>query len=295
MRYSFIININSGRGNQKKDFLIVKEMLPEGDTIKFYETASINQMEKILAKEKELSDVLIFAGGDGTFRAALSYCYKYKIKLPIGLIPAGSGNDFVRSLNISNDLEKNMKAIIAGNTQIVYPIQLNDSVYFNVASVGLDAEIVNKQKVYKKYISGSMSYMASTIENLVTFKPHEVELYIDGEKINNKYSLIAMASGKYYGGGMNIAPNADLHSEYINVMCLKENNKLKWPYYLTKMIKGKHLKLKGVDEFNCKSLIIKSKREIKINLDGDLTMGNYIKVKKITNSKIRILTSSAAI
>ncbi len=288
MIYSLIININSGSGNSRKKFLEARNYLPEGDQLKIHETVSVREMHKLLDKEIEESDVLIFAGGDGTIREALAYCYYNNYEKAIGIIPSGSGNDLVRSLNIKNDLKSCIETILAGQTTTVYPVKLNDNIYFNIASIGLDAEITDRQKEYKKIVSGPLGYVASALEKIATFKVKDLELYIDGQKSEQTYAMVVMASGSYYGGGMKIAPQSSLHNKKINVVCLNENNKLKWFYYLPKMMKGNHLDLEGVDHFFCDELVVKSKVKMKINLDGDVSTGNYVKVSKLTDRGLKV-------
>ncbi len=295
MIYSLIININSGSGNNRKKFLEVKKYFPEKDQLKIHETVSVREMHKLLDKEINESDVLIFAGGDGTIREALAYCYYNSYEKAIGIIPSGSGNDLVRSLNIKNDLKSCIETILIGQTTTVYPVKLNDSIYFNVASIGLDAEIVAQQKKYKKIVNGPLSYVAGAIEKIATFKADDLELYIDGQKSERTYAMVVMASGSYYGGGMNIAPQSSLHNKKINVVCLAEKNKLKIFSYLPKMMKGNHLSLAGVDHFFCDELVVKSKSKIKINLDGDLSSGNYIKVRKLTGRGLKVFVPDSSL
>ncbi len=291
MNYYLYINAKSGKGYHAKDFDYLNTRLSKKDNVVIVETTSSKDMTDHMASNMQHIDILIFAGGDGTIREALSYCYQQKITKPIGIIPAGTGNDFIRSLNIPNNIYRAIDIIFKGHLSSIYTVKLNDVYFFNIASVGLDAEIVKENQSMRRFVKGSISYAISAIYKMAFYKPNLITLNIDGKMIKNQYLLIAVANGQYYGGGMHVAPGANLSQDNLSIYCARHMPRFKIPYYFMKLQQGKHEILDKVDIYRCKHIVIDSDHEVVINIDGDLMIDDHIDIEIKKDHMLKIFSA----
>jgi YegS/Rv2252/BmrU family lipid kinase len=176
----------------------------------------------------------------------------------------------VRTVGIPNDLEKALNVIASGKKVQIDCGKVNDRYFVNVASIGLDAEIVKETENIKKYLSGSWAYMGGLLKTLFSYKHKSVNMNIDGSKKNKNITLVAVANGKYYGGGMKIAPMADIKDGDFQVCIVDKISKFKLMRVYPKIFSGEHVHYDEVDMHKGKQVKIKSDEHLSINLDGDI-------------------------
>lgn len=156
----------------------------------------------------ENASAVVAIGGDGTLReAALGMIGK---GVPLGIIPAGTGNDFVRCLGIPDEPEKALSAVINGKTRSINISTANGNPFINVAGFGFDVDVLDAVEIYKKkYKSGRLAYLMGLISVLKHRQPRDLTYSIDGnapQKVNAL--MLAAANGTHFGGGICIAPNS---------------------------------------------------------------------------------------
>jgi len=224
-------------------------------------------------------------GGDGTFNEVINgYLFNDKPLNPdvsLSIIPAGTGGDFRRSLKIENDIEKAIRS--AETSEFTYIdcgkcicTDINGKLtlrYFhNVASLGLSdkvAEIVNKS-TYLKKLGGTLAYLLAGIFAILKNKPNSLTLMVDDQSIGELHiNLLAIANGNYFGGGMKIAPHAQLDDGLFDVIILEELNRFELLTNNPKVYYGGHLKHKKVKSLRAKSIKIHSNEVLRIETDGE--------------------------
>ncbi|QZY55074.1 diacylglycerol/lipid kinase family protein [Crassaminicella profunda] len=266
----FIVNPVAGKGNC--DFVIgkIKEQMDFFHIpYKIKLTTRKNEAEEI-AKDAVIKgyEKIVAVGGDGTIYEVVNGMIGSSASL--GVIPSGTGNDFVRTVGIPNDLEKALNVIAYGKKVQIDCGKVNDRYFVNVASIGLDAEIVKETENIKKYLSGSWAYMGGLLKTLFSYKHKRVNMNIDGSKKNKNITLVAVANGKYYGGGMKIAPMADIKDGDFQVCIVDKISKFKLMRVFPKIFSGEHVHYDEVDMHKGKQVKIKSDEHLSINLDGDI-------------------------
>lgn len=291
MKYTIIINPAAGKGcsineqQQITDFFINK-----GQATVFV-TQKIEDIEQYIKSTQETTDQYVFVGGDGTFRAAIKYCYQHNISQPIALLAHGSGNDFIKAIGIPQKLSQSLDNAIATHYINVKHCNVNDDIFINITSVGLDAEIAQLQKKLKKHFRGPLSYLLASFIKLITYRAQTYQLTIDNRQVNDKYLLIAVANGQYYGGGMKIAPAASPLDEQLTVCCVKHVSPLILPFLIPLLYLGRHTKLWCVDYFKCEKIEITNHNNMLVNLDGEIDSLKKLNIHKNNHyhTKIRLL------
>ena len=195
---------------------------------------------------------VISVGGDGLAHLVLQECVNRRV--PFAIIPAGTGNDFVRTLGwplneISEFLEH---VIVTAPTPI--DLGLVDSEWFGaILSTGFDS-IVNERANILKWPKGPARYNVAIALELPKFKPRQYEIELDHESISTQAMLIAVANGRSYGGGMQVCPNADLHDGLFDVMVLAPISKLEFLRVFPKVYKGEHISHPAVKFYKSKKV-----------------------------------------
>lgn len=213
-------------------------------------------------------DAIVSVGGDGTLLEVANGLIGSDISL--GILPAGTGNDFYRTVGIPPTIEGALDSILNNKRQLIDVGRLNGTYFANVASIGFDAEVARDTLKLRKFIPGTAAYYIAAICKIFTYKFKDVIVNIDGTKINSKILLVAVANGQYYGGGMRVNPNGLLDDEYLDVIVIGYTPRYKLPVSLIKFIKGTYQDLPFVKTFKCKSISIECADDLIINADGEI-------------------------
>lgn len=186
---------------------------------------------KIFLEEKQQFEKVILLGGDGTINRFVNNTFDYEIKQDIYLKKNGSGNDYLRSLKDNDVLSQHIMEGKFDNGQ--------KTNYINAIGMGLDGYV--SYLIEQSSRKGKLRYFFNTLKGLVKYIPEPLSLIIDGEEFNFKKAyIIAMSNGKYFGGGMKIAPDANITDENLDILVLHSIKKiLIFPIFLTIYL-GKH-------------------------------------------------------
>jgi YegS/Rv2252/BmrU family lipid kinase len=273
MKYIFIVNPTSGGG---------KALEVSKNIDKICKRDSLEYEIKYTAKPKEATDIVrsykndrcvIFSvGGDGTLHEVLNGIVGSKNLL--GVIPAGSGNDFYKSLSDIDDME--IKADIG---------KINDRYFINVAAIGIDAEVADNAKIMKKRkIPTSQIYNASIIYTFFKYKFKKLKITVDSQVTEGIYTIVSICNGKCYGGGYNIAPNAKINDGIFDIYLADKMYKSKIIGLLPKLRKGTHEESKYVHKIEADNIKIESKSSIVCTVDGEIIFDNSFDIRIIKNA-----------
>jgi len=269
-KIKFIINPAAGNGEAKNTINLIHSKLEDtGLEYSISISGFVGDVERISveAVENGYTDI-VAVGGDGTVLEAFNGLFNKNVNL--GLIPAGTGNDFVKMININKNFEEAIDKIIEGNTKIIDIGVVNDTHFLNVVGMGIDGEIVKKTEQVKKIIKGSPAYIYSTFSTLINYKCKNVRIEIDGEVYNRKVYLVAVGNGKYFGGGMMVTPGAELDSENFEIVIINEMTRSKFAILFRKVFSGNHVYEDPVEVFYGKNVNITSEDPLMVNADGNI-------------------------
>lgn len=271
-KHLFIINPKAGKGKTINIIPKIKEIFSEHYENYIIEITKYPGHATIIANEYTSKDnYRVYAvGGDGTLNEVLNGMVGSNSLL--GVIPCGSGNDFIKSIYMKKFDDDIINDTINGIVQVMDLGKVQNRYFLNISSVGIDAEVANNVLKYKKFpfISGALAYLLSVITTILKYKSKEIEITIDDKKININTILLAVANGRYYGGGFMVAPKANLQDGYFDLCLVSTLSKIKMLVLFPKLINGTHDKIKEVSFYKAKSVNIIAKKEMSINIDGEL-------------------------
>ncbi|WDU84559.1 diacylglycerol/lipid kinase family protein [Caloramator sp. Dgby_cultured_2] len=210
---------------------------------------------------------IVSVGGDGTLNEVVNGIAGSGAIL--GVIPAGTGNDFAKTIYQNLDIDNIIETIIEGEVKSIDIGKCNNKYFINIASAGIDAEIAHRVQRIKKSVPGKTVYLNALFKTLASYKGIDFNIKLDDVSFKANTLLITASNGKYYGGGMIPTPDADIRDGYFDVCHIKNLNKLKIIAILYKFIKGNHTSLKEVTIFKTKRLTIKADKKFFINIDGE--------------------------
>jgi len=198
-------------------------------------------------------DYRIYAvGGDGTLNEVLNGMVGTGSTL--ACIPGGSGNDFIKSVVKKFDRRRILLDTILGTEKEVDLGMADDRYFLNIASLGFDANVVKNAEKYKTgpIVPNKISYLLSVISTAMDIKPEKVRIIADGEVFDEEVFMVAVANGKYYGGGIKIAPLADINDGLLDVLIVTDIDRAKVMKFLPLAIAGKHMGLPELQYRRCK-------------------------------------------
>jgi diacylglycerol kinase (ATP) len=241
-----------------------------------YRTGSctIKILESLQAAD-QLDAVLIF-GGDGTVHRHLSEVRKRRV--PVLVVPKGSGNDFAKSLGIASEKTalRAWKDFCASGGANVKEIDLGiirtdheDILFCCVAGAGMDSEAAARANRMPKWLRGSAGYVIAALQALASFQPTEFALAAEARKIRGAGFFVAVGNAHRYGHGLKVAPQAMLDDRLLDVCFVGRMSKLKLLCAVPTVFFGAHIGIKEVEYFQAPSLRLESARPLQVYADGE--------------------------
>lgn len=229
---------------------------------------------------------IISVGGDGTLLEVASQLYDTEETL--GIIPAGTGNDFRRAVYVSKDPIEALEVILAGKSQKVDIGMLGDDLPFlNVAGTGFDVEVIRNTEKVRRIFTGGLAYFIGILMSLFKHRSIDITLTANGETLHRKVLLVAVANGKCFGGGLQVAPEASVVDGLFDVLIINQVPRWRILFELPKLKKGLIDKITVSEQLMCSQIEIHCAETLNFEIDGDMT-GQTPALLKIKPSALRV-------
>ncbi|MCK4890745.1 MAG: diacylglycerol kinase family lipid kinase [Candidatus Aminicenantes bacterium] len=302
-----IVNPYSARGKTEYRWESIKSVIKHYFTeFKYIFTEKPNQATEI-AREvlSEGFNLIIGIGGDGTLNEIANGFFAGNTKKVIndeaslGMIPSGTGSDFIRFLRIPRDFKKSVELIKNSKQKkidvgkITYQRsgpEIPHRYFINIADFGLGADVIKKLSTVPESKRSPFSYYSGLLSTIKNYKSKNVNITINDEKkISGKYLIGAIANGGIFGGGMIIAPDAQIDDGYFDLVLVKEMKKFEIIRNTHHLYRGTIINHPKVEVHRVKKLEVSSEDDINIEFDGEL--GGKIPVRfeiieKVLNFRI---------
>ncbi len=281
MEHLFIINPAAGKNDKSKELIEKIKSVKTDDKVTIKITEGPGAATEIVKKHLSEADdfVRVYAcGGDGTANEVLRGVIGFD-NCALGVVPMGSGNDFVRSFedNTKSDFV-DMQAMMMGEDTAIDIMECQGRYSMNSMSVGFDAAVAKNVDKFKRLplVSGSLAYKISIIYCLFTKRKHRYRMIADGKEyvgLDVKTLLAVAGNGKYYGGGIKATPKAELSDGKIELMHIKTISALRFILLVGTYTRGEHIdnpNFPFVKHTKCKSVTFESDQNIDIGFDGEI-------------------------
>ncbi len=215
----------------------------------------------------EAGEVPVVMSGDGL--SARSAARSPRTDATMGLIPGGRGNDLARVLGIPSEIEDAVEILATAGTRRIDVGEVNGRRFLCIASMGFDSD-ANRIANEAKLIRGNLVYAYAALRALAAWKPATFTLRFDGsgEESFRGYA-VAAANSKAFGGGMFIAPDADLDDGIFDVVMTGEVGKMRFLANLPKVFKGTHIEEDEIDVRRAATVEVSADRPFAVYADGE--------------------------
>ena len=281
MKHLFIVNPAAGKGKGMQYITEIKSLLEGKADYCIKITEKKGQATEIVKQYTSKDDYIVYAiGGDGTINEVVNGMVGSGSSLAI--IPAGSGNDFIKTIYPKYNKGELLHKLLNGRTECIDLVKINEKYFLNIVSVGVDAEVAFNAIAFKKmkYIKGEAAYLMSIFKTLCSYKSTQFKVILDGKQTcDKKILLLAVANGRFYGGGIPIAPHAKVNDAKADICLVKE---LKFGKILTiipKLFKAKHEEAEEVEVYRANQIEIESAELFRVNIDGEIVTANKVNMQ----------------
>jgi diacylglycerol kinase (ATP) len=266
-------------------------------------------------------DAILLFGGDGTIHRHLSQLVK--LGLPVLVVPAGSGNDFARALGLRRVRDSlvawrrfcagqdNVRAIDLG---VITPLEAADGVhgpresarnsvlgtryYFcSVAGIGLDSEVARRANDLPRWLRGHGGYALTLAPTIFRFAPLPMKISTPDDAgswtthSDQPTLLAAFANTPTYGGGMKIAPRAQMDDGQLDVCVIGGVDPFKLAYMFPTVYFGRHLSIREVDYFQAARLRVETETPLDVYADGEYVCRTPVEVG-VERGALRVIAPS---
>jgi YegS/Rv2252/BmrU family lipid kinase len=266
-RFALLVNPASAGGRALRRLPIVTAELDRlGATYRVIETRSLEHAREETRRAADAGETIATLGGDGLVRPVAGELRGTGTSLAI--LPGGRGNDFARVLGIPTEPEEAARVAVQGEERLLDVAEIDGTPYIGIASFGFDS-VCNKIANETKLFRGNLVYLYSALRSVATWKPASFTVTVDGRRHEVEGWSVAVANSKAYGGGMFLAPQAELDDGELDVVTISRSSKLVFLRDLPKVFKGTHLESPRVRAYRGKEIELRADRDFDIYADGD--------------------------
>ena len=241
------------------------------------------------------ADAAIVMGGDGTIHRHLRDLSR--LKMPVLMVPRGSGNDFAHALGIREDrnsLAAWNRFLSTGHARnidlgIIAPLgdlSVEPRLFCNVAGAGLDADANRRANAMPRWLRGRGGYLLAVLGTIRSFSPQQfvIEAQQTGSRqqtIDEPGLMVAFANGPTYGGGLRIAPQADFADGRLDVCFVRQAGKARLLRLLPRVFSGRHVNLPEVEYFRALGLRLETEVPLDVYADGEFVCRTPVEVSVV--------------
>ena len=239
-----LINPSSGRGTgaRRVDYylsLLRQHIGPVDDASTRYAGHEVELLDNAIAAGYRS---IIAIGGDGTWSAAADRIVRSgRSDVTLGLLPAGTGNDFGKSLGIRfRSAEESIRTIAEGSRRTIDVGRVGDRYFLNVVGVGFDIAVIDDAKT-TPLLKGDLLYRFCAMRQLFRFPGIPLEVRDgDGRGERRRHLMLVISNGNYFGGSFHIAPRASLDDGKLDAVSIYDTGPLERARLFSMVSKGKH-------------------------------------------------------
>ncbi|TVQ02465.1 MAG: diacylglycerol kinase family lipid kinase [Balneolaceae bacterium] len=246
-----------------------------------------NQDVAELARSKATEfDIIVACGGDGTINNVVNGIAGTGVAL--GVLPIGSGNDFVKTARLDKTLPECLELIYQGETTPIDLIRIEGDREVwcaNTTGIGLDGLANYYARSYRK-LKGHIVYVLGALRAAFNFRGTYLKLVIDGTEYSSEYLMITVCNGKWEGGSFFVAPKADMMDGKIDLLTIDKISIPRVLSYLPRFRWGPSEHMRGVTQQQCKCVEFWSDVPLSVHNDGEFLGSDISHLKLTVHEKI---------
>ena len=266
-RFTLLVNPTSAGGRALERLpAVTAEWDRLGVEYTTIQTRSLDHAVELAGSAADEGRTVATLGGDGLVGPVAGALRGRESALAI--IPGGRGNDFARVLGIPKEPAAAARSAVEGGERMVDVASVNGVPYVGIASLGFDSEC-NRIANETRFVRGNLVYLYAALRALIAWRPATFTVTIDGERHVLEGFSVAAANSKAFGGGMFMAPAAELDDGLLDVVTISGEDKLAYLRGVPSVFKGKHVEREQVTVLRGAVIDVESDRQFDVYADGD--------------------------
>src|SRR4051812_11463216 len=267
MPLTLLVNPASAHGRTLKLLPTIEQELDERRIpFRVERTRGLEDGAERALRAVEADEVPVVISGDGLVGAVGGAMAG--AETPLGIVPGGRGNDLARVLGIPSDPLAAVAVLAAGESRRIDVGEANGKRFLGIVSVGFDSEC-NRLANEVTIIRSNLVYVYSLFRTLGSWKPARFTIRVDDERTRFTGYSVSVANNSTFGGGMRVAPDADLEDGPFDVIAVGEVGKLRFLANLPKVFKGTHVESDEVRVFRAPHLELSASKAFPVYADGE--------------------------
>lgn len=266
-RALLIVNTKS-RSGQDALAAIAAALRRDGIEPTHHDTERREDISRVIVAHKGEVDMVVVAGGDGTMNAAAKGLVQSG--LPLGIVPTGTANDLARTIGAPADIDQAVRIIAEGNRRRIDLGQVNDELFFNVASIGLSVELAKELTRDLKRRFGVFGYLLASFRVLARAKPFRAQILFGDREAHCRTLQIAVGNGRFYGGGNLIEQDAAIDDGRLDLYSLEIAQVWRIALMARALRKGRHGAWDEIRSLSGESFEVRTRRPRDVNADGEI-------------------------
>lgn len=271
-----IFNPHAGSGHADKLLPMIETYLQQrGINYDLRKTGRPKDVHSLMTQSQfDRYSAVIAAGGDGTLFEVVNALMRIRAeqRLPLGILPVGTGNAFSRELGLKPaDWKKAIDMIQEFKVKPVDvgKVQTSDQHYFfiNIVGIGLVVNIGQTTQKIKKL--GPMSYSLAALWETMRIKPNKIKIRIDGQAIEDDLVFVEVANSRYTGTSFKIAPDAKINDGYLDVVLLKPISRWRILNLFPTIYSGRHIEHSEIETHRGKTITLTTSEPMPLMPDGE--------------------------
>jgi YegS/Rv2252/BmrU family lipid kinase len=262
-----IVNPSAGGGRTARLLPAVEAALRgHGIAFRVERTHSIEHARALARSTLPAGEVAAAMGGDGLISAVAGELRHTDGALAV--LPGGRGNDFARKLGLASDPVAACDVLAAGREHAIDVADIDGRAYLGIASSGLDSDAGDIANATRLNL-GQLVYVYATLRAVRAWRPARWEVVIDGAARSFTGYSVAVANSGVFGGGMYLAPDAELDDGLLDVVMIGDLPKRTYLAALPKVFTGAHVREPGVEMCQAREVAFHADRPFNVQADGD--------------------------
>jgi YegS/Rv2252/BmrU family lipid kinase len=226
------------------------------------------ELPAIVRSHASRADLIVLAGGDGTFSCAAEAVME--AGLPLGLIPTGTANDLARTLDLPADPAEACAVIAAGHSRRVDLGTLNGKPFFNAAHIGFAVAVARKHTDERKKRFGVAAYLLSVRDAVAAHEPFWCDIVCDGRRECRRLDQLTIGNGRHYGGGLTVSENASIDDGALDLYAIPPLPWWRALALLPRLRAGPRRRDRGVLLMRGAEVEVRTEPALPINVDGEV-------------------------
>jgi lipid kinase YegS len=215
------------------------------------------------------ADTVIAVGGDGTVNEVINGLEGTSVAL--GIIPAGTANDFARQVGIPDDPSAAMDIVLRRKPVVIDTAAMNGRRFLNVSSGGVGAEATAETPADAKASLGPVAYFISGLRKLAALEPRRALFEAPGFRFEGDFLLFAVGNARATGGGSLVTPKASVRDGLLDVCVVEAMTRGEFAKLVLRVKRGEHVESEGVRYLQVPNLRVASREKMTVNVDGEST------------------------